>query len=72
MNDTSSIPTQKMFLQNLELKMSDDEFIGDIMALIRPTEKYNHDEAFELVKTSLVGRIDENRKIFLNQKTSKN
>lgn len=67
-----SIPTQKMFLQNLELKMSDDEFIGDIMALIRPTEKYNHDDAFDLVKSSLIERIDENRKIFLNKKTSKN
>jgi predicted nucleotidyltransferase component of viral defense system len=47
-------PTKKIFLQNLETKMQDDEFIGDITALIRPTEKYNHLTAFELVRTTLL------------------
>jgi hypothetical protein len=34
-------PTQKQFLQNLEAKMSNAEFLGDIVALVRPDEKYN-------------------------------
>lgn len=52
-------PTQKVYLQNMEAKMQDDEFIGDIAALIRPTEKYDQAEAFELVRTELLEKIEE-------------
>ena len=45
-------PTQKQFLQNMEAKMQDDEFIGDIKGLIRPEEKYNDTEAYDLVGVS--------------------
>lgn len=33
-------PTQKVFLRNMEAKMKDDQFIGDITGLIRPDQKY--------------------------------
>jgi hypothetical protein len=51
-------PTQKQFLQNMDAKMQDDEFIGDIKALIRPTEQYNQTAAFELVREQLLMIID--------------
>ena len=51
-------PTQKLYLQNMEAKMQDDEFIGDIAALIRPTEKYDQATAFELVRTELLEKMD--------------
>jgi len=51
-------PTQKVFLQNMEAKMKDDEFIGDIVALIRPTEVYDLASAFELVRTELLEKIE--------------
>lgn len=51
-------PTQKQFLQNMDAKMQDDEFIGDIKALIRPTEQYNQTAAFELVREQLLMKID--------------
>ncbi len=54
-------PTQKVYLQNMEAKMQDDEFIGDIAALIRPTEKYDQAEAFELVRTELLEKIEESK-----------
>jgi len=54
-------PTQKVYLQNIEAKIQDDEFAGDITALLRPTEKYNQITAFELVKVELLEKI-ENRK----------
>ena len=54
-------PTQKVYLQNMEAKMHDDEFIGDIAALIRPTEKYDQAEAFELVRTELLEKIEESK-----------
>lgn len=54
-------PTQKVYLQNMEAKMQDDEFIGDIAALIRPTEKYNHATAFELVRMELLEKIENSK-----------
>jgi predicted nucleotidyltransferase component of viral defense system len=54
-------PTQKVYLQNMEVKMQDDEFAGDIKALLRPTEKYDQLTAFELIRTELLDKIEESR-----------
>jgi predicted nucleotidyltransferase component of viral defense system len=51
-------PTKKLYLENMEAKMQDDEFKGDIAALIRPTEKYDQISAFELVRTRLLENLD--------------
>ncbi len=51
-------PTQKLYLQNMEAKMQDDEFTGDIAALIRPTEKFDQLTAYEWVRTRLLEKID--------------
>lgn len=53
------IPTQKEFLLNMDEKMKNDEFIGDIAAIIRPDEKekYNQEKAYELIKTELIEKI---------------
>ena len=50
-------PSKKMYLQNMEAKMQDDEFIGDIAGLIRPTEQYDQTLAYELVKKSLLDKL---------------
>lgn len=50
-------PTPKQFLRNMEEKMLDDEFLGDIKSLLRPDEKYDPNEAWELVKKELVEKI---------------
>ena len=52
-------PTQKMYLLNMEAKMQDDEFTGDITGLIRPTENYDQQAAYEMVRTELLEKIDE-------------
>lgn len=49
-----AIPTKKQYILNLEAKRNDTEFLGDTVALLRPEEKYNQDEAFELVLNNLV------------------
>lgn len=49
-----AIPTKKQFIMNLEAKRNDAEFLGDTVALLRPEEKYNQNEAFELVLKNLV------------------
>lgn len=50
-------PTQKVFLQNMEAKMKDDQFLGDISGLIRPSENYDHQTAYELVRTELIEKL---------------
>lgn len=52
-----NVPSQREFLQNMELKLQDDYFVGDIVALIRPDEKYNHKKAYELVKKELFDKM---------------
>lgn len=55
-------PSQKMYLLNMEAKMLDDEFAGDITALIRPTEVYNQMVAYELVRKELLEKLSESKK----------
>jgi predicted nucleotidyltransferase component of viral defense system len=50
-------PTQKQFLRNMEDKMADEDFLGDIKSLLRPDEKYDPNEAWEFIKTELVEKI---------------
>lgn len=50
-------PTQKEFLLNMEEKMQDNEFLGDIQLLLRNGGNYNPQEAYELLKTTLLVKI---------------
>jgi len=50
-------PTLKLYLQNMEEKMKDAEFLGDTAGLIRLDEEYNQEEAYELVRTELIEKI---------------
>ena len=50
-------PTQKIYLQNIEAKIHDDEFLGDITGLIRPTEKYDQQVAYKLVRIELLEKL---------------
>jgi len=52
-----NVPSQKEFVHNMELKLQDQYFIGDITALIRPDEVYDHQKAYELVKTRLFEKM---------------
>jgi predicted nucleotidyltransferase component of viral defense system len=50
-------PSKQVFLRNLEEKMKDKDFLGDIYALIRSEETYDQNAAFELVKQKLIDNI---------------
>lgn len=50
-------PSQKEFLGNMEAKMQNPEFIGDITGLLRPDEKYDHEQAYEYIKKELLEKI---------------
>ena len=51
------IPTKKEFLMQIEAKKADADFLGDTAALLRPDEKYNHEEAFKIVIEKLIERM---------------
>jgi predicted nucleotidyltransferase component of viral defense system len=44
------LPTKKMFLLNMDQKIIDPEFTGDIFGLLRPGVQYDTKEAYEVVK----------------------
>ena len=50
-------PTRKQFLRNLETKMQDNEFLGDTLALLRPTEQYDAHKAFNFIKDELIEKL---------------
>lgn len=50
-------PTYKQFLNNMETKMTDLEFLGDTMGMIRPEMAYDPVAAYQLVKETLIDRL---------------
>lgn len=50
-------PSSKMFLINMEEKIQDIEFNGDIHGLLRPGIVYDYEIAWELVRNKLIEKI---------------
>ena len=51
------IPTRKEFLLNIEKKINDTEFLGDTNALLRLDEKYDQEQAFQILSQQLIERM---------------
>ncbi|HMT76000.1 MAG TPA: nucleotidyl transferase AbiEii/AbiGii toxin family protein [Chitinophagaceae bacterium] len=51
------LPTQKEFILNMEEKMKDKEFTGDIQMILRPGIEYDNNKAYEFIKKELLERI---------------
>ncbi len=49
--------TGREMLMNLDEKMQDTDFLGDIRALLRPGTDYDVHHAYELVKTEIIERL---------------
>jgi len=50
-------PTQRQFLRNMEDKLEDPDFEGDIYALLRPGIDYDQMKAYELIRGELIEHI---------------
>lgn len=50
-------PTKRQYLLNLDKKMRDPEFFGDLEALVRPDESLDWQEAYGVVRERLIERI---------------
>lgn len=49
--------TQKQFLQNMDLKMNDSDFIQDISALLKPSLAYDIHASYQVVRSQLLEKI---------------
>ncbi len=50
-------PSRKDFHRNMEMKMKDEEFLGDMNMLLRVGEQYDPRQAYEVVKSILLDRL---------------
>ena len=51
-------PSYKQFMQNMELKMQDSEFLGDTELLLRPdADKFDPERAFQMVRETFIDRL---------------
>lgn len=50
-------PTAREFELNMEEKMKDEEFTGDITALLRPEIEYNHDDAHLAIMNGIINKL---------------
>ncbi|MBQ0089608.1 MAG: nucleotidyl transferase AbiEii/AbiGii toxin family protein [Prevotellaceae bacterium] len=51
------VPSYKEFVQNMELKMQDEEFLEDVTPLLRPEIEYDPIKAYLLVYEELINRM---------------
>jgi predicted nucleotidyltransferase component of viral defense system len=51
------IPSKREFHLNIEAKKLDGDFLGDTVALLRPHERYNLEEAFKIVIETLIEKM---------------
>lgn len=57
MNEERNKVTQKEFIENMEKKIGDTDFTGDMNGLLRSGIGYNINEAYEVIKTKILEKL---------------
>lgn len=56
-------PSYKQFMQNMELKMRDSEFLSDTELLLRPdADRFEPERAFQMVQETFIDRLPGRRR----------
>lgn len=55
------VPSYKEYVQNIQMKMADDEFLTDMNPLLRPDVIFNPEEAYRLVYDRLIDKMEGKR-----------
>lgn len=55
------VPSYKQFVNNMEKKMSDPEFVGDLQALLRPGIGYDARQAYPLIYQTFIDKMEGKR-----------
>ena len=56
-SSVNKIPSAKQFIINMDDKINDNEFTGDIYALLRPNIEFNNEKAYAFIKTNLLEKM---------------
>ena len=54
-------PSYKQFVNNMQEKMADLEFTGDVQSLLRPGIEFDAEEAYKLVYDTFIDKIEGKR-----------
>ena len=57
----NKVPSYKQFVQNMQNKMADPEFINDLQSLLRPGVEFNPEEAYSSVYNTFIDRMEGKR-----------
>jgi predicted nucleotidyltransferase component of viral defense system len=57
MDNEGKTPSYSLYIKNMEAKMQNEEFLGDIQALLRPGTIFEPLTAYELVKEKLINKL---------------
>jgi predicted nucleotidyltransferase component of viral defense system len=55
--DVEHPPTQKIFIANMEEKMKDKDFTGDINVILRPGVEYDNTNAYKFIKKEILEKL---------------
>ena len=55
------VPSYKEYVQNMQVKMADDEFLTDVIPLLRPDVTFNPEEAYRMVYEKLIDKMEGKR-----------
>jgi predicted nucleotidyltransferase component of viral defense system len=57
MEEEGNAVSQLEFIDNMEKKMTDKDFLGDMRGLLRPNIVYEPENAYQFIKTELLEKI---------------
>ena len=57
MKEEGHVVSQQEFIENLEKKINDQDFLGDMQGLLRIDESYDIVKAYEFIKEEILGKI---------------
>ena len=55
------VPSYKQFVNNMQEKMVDPEFTGDMQSLLRPGILFNPHEAYQLINEIFIDKMEGKR-----------
>jgi hypothetical protein len=56
-DEPGGIPNPNTYIENIELKLKDPEFLADTTILLHPSEEYNPETAYNTLKDLLFSKL---------------
>ena len=56
-DEPRGVPESNTYIENIELKLKDPEFLADTTILLHPSEEYNPEEAYNTLRDLLFSKL---------------